>query len=64
MSNCSEKSSGGCVLSTMSLWPGRGAAASSGGWGRAGDTQPPLTIAGDLTRHNLKNRPIKPGELA
>ena len=34
-----------------------------GGLG-AGETQVPRTITDDLTRHNLKNLPIKPGELA
>jgi hypothetical protein len=35
-----------------------------GGLGGAGETQVPRTITDDLTRHDLKNRPIKPGELA
>ncbi len=30
----------------------------------AGGTEVPRTIADDLARHNLKNTPIKPGELA
>jgi hypothetical protein len=35
-----------------------------GGLGGAGDTQVPRTINEDLTHHDLKNLPIKPGELA
>jgi hypothetical protein len=35
-----------------------------GGLGGAGETQAPRTITGDLTRHDLRNWPIKPGELA
>jgi hypothetical protein len=35
-----------------------------GGVGAAGNTQVPRTITEDLTRHELKNTPIKPGELA
>jgi hypothetical protein len=35
-----------------------------GGLGGAGETQVPQTITDDLTRHDLRNRPIKPGELA
>jgi hypothetical protein len=35
-----------------------------GGLGSSGETQVPRTITEDLTRHDLKNRPIKPGELA
>jgi hypothetical protein len=35
-----------------------------GGLGGASDTQVPRTIAEDLTRHNLQNLPIQPGELA
>ncbi|MGA9755983.1 MAG: hypothetical protein WBV23_12675 [Desulfobaccales bacterium] len=35
-----------------------------GGLGGAGETQVLRTITDDLTRHDLKNRPIKPGELA
>ena len=48
----------------------RGAAAGAagggilGGLGGAGETQVPQTITDDLTRHDLRNRPIKPGELA
>lgn len=47
----------------------RGAAAGAGagailGAGSATDTQVPRTIADDLARRNLKNTPIKPGELA
>jgi hypothetical protein len=47
---------------------GATAGAASGGilgvMGGAGDTQVPRTITDDLSRHNLKNTPIKPGELA
>ena len=35
-----------------------------GGMGAAGDTQVPRSITEDLTRHDLKNTPIRPGELA
>jgi hypothetical protein len=35
-----------------------------GGMNAASDTQVPRTITDDLTRHDLKNLPIKPGELA
>jgi hypothetical protein len=35
-----------------------------GGLGGGGETQVPRTITDDLTRHDLKNLPIKPGELA
>lgn len=35
-----------------------------GGLGGSGETQVPRTITDDLTRHDLRNRPIKPGELA
>ena len=48
----------------------RGAAAGAvsggilGGLGSAGETQVPRTITEDLSRHDLRNRPIKPGELA
>ena len=35
-----------------------------GGLGSAGETQVPRTITDDLTRRDLRNRPIKPGELA
>jgi hypothetical protein len=35
-----------------------------GGLGGSSDTQVPRTISEDLTRHNLQNLPIRPGELA
>lgn len=35
-----------------------------GGLGSAGETEVPRTITDDLTRRDLRNRPIKPGELA
>ncbi len=35
-----------------------------GGMNGASDSQVPRTITDDLTRHNLQNLPIKPGELA
>jgi len=35
-----------------------------GGMNAASDTQVPRTITEDLTRHDLKNLPIRPGELA
>ncbi len=35
-----------------------------GGLGGGSETQVPRTITDDLTRHDLKNLPIKPGELA
>jgi hypothetical protein len=35
-----------------------------GGMNAASDTQVPRSITDDLTRHDLKNLPIKPGELA
>jgi hypothetical protein len=35
-----------------------------GGMNAASDTQVPRTITDDLSRHDLKNLPIKPGELA
>jgi hypothetical protein len=35
-----------------------------GGLGGASDTQVPRTITEALTRHNLQNLPIRPGELA
>lgn len=35
-----------------------------GGANAAGNTQVPRTITRDLSRHELKNTPIKPGELA
>lgn len=35
-----------------------------GGLGGASDTQVPRTITEDLTRHNLQNLPLRPGELA
>ena len=35
-----------------------------GGLNAASDTQVPRTITDDLTRHDLKNLPVKPGELA
>jgi hypothetical protein len=35
-----------------------------GGLGSVGETQVPQTITDDLTRHDLRNRPISPGELA
>lgn len=46
------------------LTMGAASGAVLGGAGAAGNTQVPRTITEDLTRHDLKNTPIKPGELA
>jgi hypothetical protein len=46
------------------LTMGAASGAVFGGAGAAGNTQVPRTITEDLTRHNLKNTPIRPGELA
>ena len=46
------------------LTMGAASGAVLGGAGGAGDTRVPRTITEDLTRHNLRNTAIKPGELA
>lgn len=46
------------------LTTGAAAGGIFGGIGAAGNPQVPRTITEDLTRHDLKNTPIKPGELA
>ena len=46
------------------LTTGAATGALFGGAGAAGNTQVPRTITEDLTRHDLKNTPINPGELA
>jgi hypothetical protein len=48
----------------MPGWCIRQAGGIFGRLGDAGRTQVPRTITFDLNRHDLKNRPIKPGELA
>jgi hypothetical protein len=46
------------------LTTGAAAGGIFGGVGAAGNSQVPRSITEDLTRHDLKNTPIKPGELA
>ncbi len=46
------------------LTTGAAAGGIFGGIGAAGNPQVPRSITEDLTRHDLKNTPIKPGELA
>ncbi len=46
------------------LTMGAASGAVLGGAGAAGNTQVPRSITEDLTRHDLKNTPLKPGELA
>ena len=46
------------------LTTGAAAGGIFGGLGAAGNTRVPRTITEDLSRHELKNTPIRPGELA